>query len=427
MTSSDQGAATPRGEEPISALDGIRVLDFTRHISGPCATQVLADFGADVIKVEGTPHGDGIRRTGTVFRGGESGLFLVANHGKRSVALDLRNPKVKAVLDRMVKESDVLIENFRPGVADALGLSYEYCRALNPRLIYVSISAFGQTGPLAKLPGTDPVVQAMSGIMSVTGEAGAGPVLVGVPIADYSAAMVGVQAVLMALVARSRTGRGQKVELSMLAALVHSWTTRLASYWDDGKNPTANGGAHSVVVPYQAYRTATGYAVAGVWGAGEAWHNFCRAIERTDLIDDPRFSDNPKRVKNVDQLNAILEPIFLSRTTEDWAKRFAREKALFGPVHKFSEVVNHPQTEKLNLFTEIEHPTLGAIPQLGPAFSLSETPGKIHRPPPLLGEHTRAVLLEMGWSEKEVAIFLSEGVAVEYPGETDVSKQVTSA
>jgi len=253
----------------------------------------------------------------------------------------------------------------------------------------------------------------MSGIMSVTGEKDGSPNLVGVPIADTSAAMMATQAILMALLARERTGTGQKVEVAMLASLIYSWTTRLASYWGDGRDPVANGAAHSVVAPYEAYKTADGYAVAGVWGAGDAWPKFCNAIDRADLIEDIRFSSNSKRVSGREELNEILYPIFQSRTTKDWAERFAREMALFGPVYRFSEVINHPQVKALGLFTEVSHPTLGSIPQLAPPYLLSDTPGRITKHPPLLGEHTREVLVSLGWTDLEVDALCVEGLAIQ--------------
>jgi crotonobetainyl-CoA:carnitine CoA-transferase CaiB-like acyl-CoA transferase len=282
---------------------------------------------------------------------------------------------------------------------------------VNLRLIHLSISAFGSTGPLSELPGTDPVVQAMSGIMSVTGDLGGAPVLVGVPIADFTAGMVGAQAVMLALLARHKTGQGQKVELSMLSALISSWTTRLAAYWAEGKDPVANGNAHSAVTPYQAYRTKSGYAVAGVWGAGDGWPKFCAAVGRPDLVNDPRFADNLKRTSNKAELNAILEPIFVTKSTEEWAAIFAEKRALFGPVHKFSEALNHPQVLQSGLVTSVRHPTLGEVKTLAPVIQLSDTPGHVSRHPPLLGEHTEEVLQEAGLSSSAIKHLFEIGAA----------------
>ena len=401
-------------------LAGVRVVDFTRHMAGPYATQTLADYGADVVKVEALPRGDGSRKTGTVYYGEESGLFLMWNRGKRSVALDLHSEACLPVVDRLVADADVVIENFRPGVADELGIGYDRLRELNPRLIYVSVSAFGR-GELDPLPGTDPVVQAMSGVMSVTGERDGDPVLVGVPIADFTGAMVAVQGTLLALVARHATGLGQRVDVSMLYGLLSALTTRLASYWADGVDPVANGSAHSVVAPYEAYRTADGHAVAGVWGAGEAWVRMCTALGVTELVDDPRFATNEARVENREALNEILDPIFESATTQVWSERFAAERALFGPVYRFSEILEHPHVEASGLIQSVDHPIVGPAKQLGPIIGLSETPGAIRRPPPVLGEHTSEVLGEAGFTQAEIEALVDRGLAMQSKMETTVS------
>ena len=252
----------------MKPLDGIRVLDLTRHMAGPYATQMLSDYGAEVIKVESVPYGDPSRRTGTTFIGEESGLFLIWNHGKRSFAVDMRSPDGLRAVQRLAATADVLIENYRPGVADKIGLGYDRLSRENPGLIYVSLSAFGSTGPWAGDPGTDPVVQAMSGVMSVTGESDGEPLLIGVPVADFTGAMVAAHASMLGLFAREKTGRGQRAEVSMLHALMSSLTTRLASHWFGGETPGRHGNQHSVVAPYQAFKTSDGHAVAGVWGAG---------------------------------------------------------------------------------------------------------------------------------------------------------------
>src|SRR3954449_11260172 len=312
----------------MKPLDGVKVLDLTRHMAGPYATQMLSDYGADVIKVESVPHGDPTRRTGTAFTGDESGLFPIWNRGKRSLAIDMRAPAGKQAVRRLAEQADILIENYRPGVADKIGLGYDALVEANPGLIYIALSAFGSSGPWATDPGTDPVVQAMSGVMSVTGEADGGPLLIGVPIADYAGAMTAAQAAMLGLLARERTGRGQKVEISMLYALMSALTTRLASHWFAGEEPARHGAQHSVVAPYQAFETKDGWAVAGVWGAGEAWPRFCEAIERPDLVDHPDFAENVDRVAHREALNAILRPIFEQRTTAEWRDRFQAAKGL---------------------------------------------------------------------------------------------------
>jgi len=398
---------------PDKPLAGVRILDLTRHMTGPYATVLLSDYGADVIKVESVPFGDPSRRTGTAFRDGESGLFLIWNRGKRSIALDLRTAAGLEIVHRLARTCDVVIENYRPGVADQIGVGYETLSELNPRLIHVSISAFGAKGPRRLDPGTDPVVQAMSGVMSVTGEADGEPLYVGVPIADFTGAMVGAQAVMLGLLSRARTGRGQKIDVSMLNALMSSLTTRLASHWFGGEVPTRHGNEHSVVAPYQAFQTSDGWAVAGVWGGGpDPWQRFCRAIDRTDLIEDERFATNVDRVAHRDELNDILDDVFVTRTTDEWQHRFQKARALFGPVLTIPEAVEQEQARATGLVTSVEHPKLGPIPTMRPVIELSDTPGAIERHPPLLGEHSVVVLTELGYSGAEIEQLIADGTVL---------------
>lgn len=392
-------------------LSGIKVLDFTRQMAGPMAAQFLSDYGAEVIKFEATPTGDPARRTGTDFVGDESMLFLMWNHGKRSLAVDLRNPRGLGLAQRIGRQVDVVLENFRPGVADRIGIGYEELSQGNPGLVYVSISAFGE-GPLAPFPGTDPVVQAMSGVMSVTGEPDGGPNLVGIPIADFTAAMLGGQAALLGLLARERTGRGQKVGVSMLSGLLSSLTTRLANHWATGEDPKRFGSAHSVVAPYEAFQTSDGYAVAGVFGPN-GWPGFCDAIGRPDLVDDPRFATNVDRVRNRAEITKIIADEIIQHSTAYWEEQFRARDVLFSPVMSFSQILAHPHVTQSGLIQEVEHSSLGAIKQVGPALLLSETPGEIASPPPRLGEHSEQVLREFGVSTDEIAALERDGVVMQ--------------
>lgn len=396
------------------ALDGLRVVDFTRQMSGPYASMVLADFGADVVKVESAPDGDPARRVGTHFVGGEGALYLTWNRNKRSICVDLREPDGLAAVRRLIAQADVLMENYRPGVADRIGIGYEQMRELNPRLIYCSTNAFGSKGPWRGFPGTDPVAQAMSGIMSVTGERDGGPVLVGTPVADYTSAMLGAQGVLLALAARERTGEGQHVEVSMLASVVFGHTTRVAPYLLTGENPTRFGSQHSQVVPYQAFQTADGYAVAGVWG-GDGWGPFCEALGIPELARDERYATPQDRVDRRDELTAILQREFRKRTTRQWQERFTSGGVLFSPVNTFSDVLESEQARANELTVEVEHPTAGRLRQIAPAVKLSDTPGEVRLPPPLLGQHSREILVEAGFSEEEVTGLLGRNVVVQSP------------
>lgn len=384
-----------------SALDGTTVLDFSRHMSGPYSTLLLGDFGADVIKVESMPHGDPTRKMGTAFIDGVSGMFLIWNRSKRSIALDTRKPEAAAIVERLVRKSDILAENFRPGVADQMGIGYEAVSAINPRLVYLAISAFGPHGPLAQYPGTDPVVQAMSGVMSLTGEADGEPVLVGLPVADFTSALVGFQAALLGLLARERTGRGQRVDVPMLASLVFGLTTRLANYWASGDEPTRQGSAHSSVAPYQLFHARDGDVVAGAW-ADDSWPRFCAAVALPELEKDVRFATNRDRMRNLQALNVILKERFAQRTVAEWEHAFHEASALFGPVLTVPQVLAHPQLHALNLVRTIEHPRLGPLQALAPPIMMSETPGQLRRPPPEFGQHTHEILSEVGFSDAEI-------------------------
>lgn len=392
-----------------SALEGVTVLDFTRHMSGPYGTVLLGDFGADVIKVESMPHGDPTRTMGTAFVDGESGLFLIWNRSKRSMALDTRKPEAKEIVRRLVEKSDIFTENFRPGIAESMGIGYESLAAQNPRLIYLSISAFGPNGPLAQYPGTDPVVQAMSGVMSLTGEADGEPVLVGLPIADFTAAMVAFQAALLGLLARGKTGRGQRIDVPMLGALVFGLTTRLANYWASGEEPRRQGSAHSSVAPYQAFRASDGDIVAGAW-TKETWPRFCKAVGMPELEHDKRFATNRDRMANIGAMNDILRPLFASRTVAQWEEAFHEANALFGPVLTIPQVLAHPQMEALGMVQSVEHARIGKIPMLAPPIFMSETPGAIRRPPPMFGEHTAEILTEVGFSQSDIEGFAEKKV-----------------
>jgi formyl-CoA transferase/CoA:oxalate CoA-transferase len=396
----------------VDVLEGVKVLDFTRVMAGPYCTEVLADFGADVIKIESLPDGDGGRQFGVDYIGDQTTVFLMWNRGKRSLALDLRRPDALAAVHRLVEDADVVVENYRPGVADQIGIGYEQLSAINPRLVYCSISAFGSSGPLASLPGTDPVVQAASGIMSVTGEPHGAPCMVGVPVADFTGAMLGVQGVLLALLARERTGRGQRVDVSMLRGVLSMLTTRLASYWTAGADPGPNGSAHSTLVPYQVFETTTEPVMAGAWHE-DSWRAFVKAVDRPELAADPRFASNVERQKHRDLLIPQMREEFARRSADEWEQRFAATGGLFARVNTFSGILEHPHVQQAGVVEMTEHPTVGPVKQMTPPIELSDTPGRLHRPAPLLGQHTAEILGEHGFSADAIAALIEAGTALD--------------
>jgi crotonobetainyl-CoA:carnitine CoA-transferase CaiB-like acyl-CoA transferase len=408
VTTQEAPVSSVHGVRPV---DGLRIIDMSRHMAGPYAAAMLTDYGASVIKVESAPHGDPSRRTGVHSVGDESAMYLAWNRGKRSISVDLHTPEGLEIVRRLAKTSDVLLENYRPGVAEEIGLDYESLVKDNPRLIYCSVTGFGPIGPLATYPATDPIIQAMSGVMSATGPAGGEPMFCGIPIADYVGSLFAVQGILYAVLAREKTGRGQKVDVSLLMGLMSGLSTRLASYWATGKEPERFGSAHSVSVPYQAFETADGYAVAGVFGPGD-WPKLCNAIERSDLIDDPRFVTNQSRYDNRHVLSPILESVFRTRPTSEWAARLKKSGNVFGPIQNFTELFANPQVEAMGVLQKVSHTTLGELPQLGPAISMSDTPGWIGAGPPILGEHSEDVLVELGYEKDEIASFEAAGIVV---------------
>lgn len=378
------------------ALENVRVVDLSRALAGPYCSMMLGDFGAEVIKVEMPGKGDDTRQWGPPFVNGESAYFLSCNRNKKSITLNLKEEEDKKKLWELIKNSDVLLENFRPGTMEKLGFTTEELFKANPRLIYSRISGFGQTGPYAKRPGFDVIIQGMSGMMSITGEEGGPPVKFGVAIADIAAGMWSAFGIVAALYARSRTGRGQLVDVSLLDGQVALLTYMAGGYFATGKNPKKLGSGHPTIVPYQAFKAKDGkYIIVGV-GNDSLWKKFCKVAGLENIMDDPRYATNPKRVENRNEVVEIVQEALLQKTSGEWLKMLEDEGIPTGPIYKLDEVFSDPQVLHREMVVEIDHPKAGKIKVTGIPVKLSDTPGEIKYPPPLLGEHNEEVLRDLG-------------------------------
>lgn len=372
-------------------LHGVRVLDLTRVLAGPYCTMFLGDLGAEVVKVEQPGSGDDTRSWGPPFAGGESAYFLCVNRNKKSLTLDLKSPAGVDLLYRLAAVADVLLENFRPGTLASWGLDEAGLLERNPRLIYASLSAFGSTGPMRHAPGYDLAIQAWGGLMSITGPPDGEPTKVGVAIVDIVAGLMLGEAIAAALYAREKSGRGQRIETSLLEAEVASLVNAGSNYLVTGEVPGRWGNAHPNIVPYQSFATADGHLVVGV--ANEAiWQRFCPAIGCPELLSDGRFRTNALRVENRAELIAILSGVLARRPTGEWVDVFNAASVPCSPVKNIAEVFSEPQVLARDMLQEVEHPTAGRIRMAGPPVKFSQTPASIRLAPPLLGEHTREVM-----------------------------------
>jgi crotonobetainyl-CoA:carnitine CoA-transferase CaiB-like acyl-CoA transferase len=382
-------------------LDGIRVLDLTRVLAGPYCTMFLGDLGAEVVKLEQPRAGDDTRGWGPPFAGGESAYFLCVNRNKKSIAIDLKSTEGIELLKRLAARADVLIENFRPGTMARLGLGEPDLRALNPRLIYASLSGFGADGPMSDVPGYDLIIQAWGGLMSVTGMPDGEPTKVGVAILDLVAGLMLGKSIAAALFAREKLGVGQKIDTSLLEAAVACLINAGSNYLMEGKVPGRWGNAHPTIVPYQSFKTADGFLVIGVASEG-IWRRFCQALERPELADDARFAKNADRVAHRAALVAILGEAFLTQATDTWLRLLNQAEVPCAPVQTIDQVFTAPQVLHREMLVEVDHPTAGTVRMAGIPVKFSATPASVRLPPPLLGQHTDEVLtswLEMGTDE----------------------------
>lgn len=392
------------------ALTGLKVLDLTQVMAGPFCSQLLGDLGAEVTKVEPLGVGDASRSSmGTFLPGGQSSAFLAVNRNKRSIAVDLKSPQGRAVLHRLAETADVLVENFRPGVTGRLGIDYATMRDINPRLVYASISGFGQHGPYASRPGYDLIAQAMSGVMSVTGEPGGEPTKCGIPVADLAAGMFCVIGILAAHVVRQRTGVGQYIDVSLFESALALSVWETAQLWATGEIPRPVGTAHRMSAPYQRLRTRDGHLVVGA-NNQRLWLALCGAIGRGDLAADERFSDNIRRIANREALTAELESVLRQRGTEEWIEVLLAAGVPAGPINNYQQACDDPHTLFRQMVVTMTHPVEGEVRGLGIPIKMSATPGRIVRPAPLLGQHTDEVLAQAGFTAEETARLRTSGV-----------------
>jgi len=381
----------------MQPLTGIRVLDLSRVLAGPYCTMVLGDLGAEVIKVE-PPEGDETREWGPPFAGGESAYYLCVNRNKRSMVVNLKTEDGKNILRELAVQSDVLVENFRPGRLKKFGLDFKTLHKLNPRLVYCSISGFGQTGSMRDKPGYDFMIQAMGGAMSITGEPEGEPMKVGVAAADLFAGQNAVIAILAALQARALTGRGQHLDISLFDSQL-GWLANAASnYLISGNLPRRHGNAHPNIVPYQSFQSSNGWFAIAV-GNDKQFEALCRVIGKSELVSDPRFAKNSARVENRDELIALLKPIFATRSASEWLNSLEQIEIPCGPINNFEQIFSMPQVKEREMLVTMKHPTIGDLPLVGSPLKMSATPVEYRLPPPLMGEHTEEVLRELGFGD----------------------------
>ncbi|WP_419816227.1 CaiB/BaiF CoA transferase family protein [Glacieibacterium sp.] len=376
-------------------LAGIRVLDISQVMAGPFCCMLLADMGADVIKVEPPKLGDSTRHSmGFRLKGEDSPGFLALNRNKRSIALDLKSPADRDVLYALVKTADVVVENARPGVADRLGMGYETLKAINPRLVYASISGFGQTGPWSQRPGFDLIAQAMSGVLSSNGFPGMEPAKNSIAVADLGAGLFSVYGILSAIIGRDKSGEGQYVDASLLEAALGLSIWESTEFWGTGKSPTPIGSANRMSAPYQAVAASDGWFVIGAANQG-LWSTFIGVLDRRELQDDPRYSTNAARVANRLELIQDLAPTFITRTKQEWIDALLAAGVPAAPILDYGEALSSEQAVARNMVLDVPHPVEGSFRALGFPVKMSGTPQEIRLPPPLLNEHADEIRREL--------------------------------
>jgi len=403
----------PRGPAaPMTgALHGIKVVELAQIMAGPTCGMMLADLGADVIKVEKLPGGDDTRSYSEPSINGESAAFMILNRNKRGIAVNLKTRGGLEVVKRLLADADVVTENYRKGTLDKLGLGYDVLRELNPRLIYCAVSGWGRTGPYADKGGFDLIAQGFAGIMSITGEPGGPPAKSGTSIADINAGILAALGVVSALVSRATTGRGQMVETSLMEAAVQQTYWQSAIFFATGHNAGPTGSAHILTAPYQAFPTRDGWINVG--GANQAnWERLVKVIGRPELADDPRFKTNTLRMRHLAELTPLLADKLRERPSAEWIPAFEAAGVPVGPVNRIGDMLADPQVAAREMVIEVDHARAGRTRALGTPIKFSETPGDLTRPAPLLGQHSREVLDQLGYSAAEIEALQRDGAVL---------------
>jgi len=396
-------------------LEGLNVLDLTNVMAGPYCNMVLGDMGADVVKIESFPDGDGSRRFDPQING-ESYCFAVLNRNKKSLALDLQSARGKEIFMKLAAKADIISENFRPGVVAKLGIDYERVRAINPGVIYASMSGFGQTGPYAKKGGFDIIAQGMSGIMMMTGYPGGRPAKVGIAMNDIASGVTALYGILAAYIGKLRTGSGQYLETSLLEAGL-AWTPwEFGAFFGSGELPTATGTRHRRATPYQAYKTSDGYVTVGA-GNDKMWPPFCAQVcEKPEWLTDPRFATAQARLANIDALEREIESVFTRETTAHWVARLDAARIPGGPVYGYDQIMRDPHIAARNMIVDIEHPRIGPMKTLGLPIKSTGDLCAIRRPAPWLGQHSAEVLRALGYAAADIDKLFSDKVIFDkYP------------
>lgn len=391
-----------------SALEKVKVVDLTRTLAGPFCTMMLGDLGADVVKIEEPERGDETR-SWTPFWNGESTQFVSFNRNKRSLSLNLKEAEGLDIVRSLAAGADVMIESFRAGALERMGLGYADIRRINPGIVYCSISGYGRTGPMAEKPGYDLIIQAYSGLMDLTGDPDGLPLRVGFSLVDLFTGMMAYGSVVTALYHRQQTGQGQYIEAALLDGQVAALSYHATAYLATGVVPQRMGSGHPSLVPYQSFPAADGYFIVGVANQG-LWERFCAAIERPDLLEDPRFKSNDARVAHRAECVELLGRIFRTRTVAEWVETIERAGVPCGPINRVDDVVNDPQVQARNMIAELSHPNVPALRIPNSPLKLAETPPDIKRPPPLLGQHNDEILAELGYEPGAIAMLRNRGV-----------------